>query len=864
MTVYTVYSAAVRATVTGELRSDLVGQQVRVVSRGTTTPFPIQTSAGDPISGSLVTVQTSICVNTFDIDVADPSELYLDWLDPVSGERGGLDFDAVLRDAAMNAAAEASAAASSSLTSANAAAAAQATVAGLSGWVEKGVTTRNLVLDPRATDAGHWTGSFGTSGVGGETLVTGATDGPLLPDGTRPTTYARYAWTTGNTGGSPAAGYSFIDPAPVFGPLRSGGSFAAAIYVRPSSAVPSAFPYVSQQVAGADGPNVNLPGQALPANVWTRIGGTGLLSADCQTANSVGVVLNSFNMPTSGTLDVVCAFFVPGVTTLPDHYDGDTLATSYVGYGWAGTRNASVSERLDMRLVRSVNGVLPDANGNVVVAAGGGGVSAHSALSGLGGDDHTQYLTAARGDSRYYTKAQVVDLVNAAIAASSVEDRKRANHTGTQNMASIDLLSSALAVRDISVDVVTGLEERPTGSNRVRWVGGSTQPVNMLGGDVWESRVGSTPGDTTPPSAPASVSTSGVAATSLTLSWAAASDNIAVTGYRVRRNGALLPGLYTGTSALMTGLSASTAYVFEVAAQDANENLSTFTAAPSVTTGASSDTEDPSIPDNLVASSITAAGFTVTCDEATDNVGVTGYRWLLDGVEYNVSPGPSQVFTGRTAGTEYDVTVQAMDLAGNVSDPSDILPVTTSAGGSLPTHNVFSTPPGALAKTTEASPYEHATGFYTYTSGANGWKVKGARLYIPSGISVPTTCEVNLYVPAPGAAPNLGTPTKTVTMSGITANAWNVVNFPSVTEITPGVGCFYIGIKFADGTWLGVTAFGADFVAAADGATLVLADREPFAGQVRNYRRIGSGSTAALTGAERDAWFGMDAIVEED
>lgn len=32
---------------------------------------------------------------------------------------------------------------------------------------------------------------------------------------------------------------------------------------------------------------------------------------------------------------------------------------------------------------------------------GGGGVTDHGALTGLGDDDHTQYLTAARGDARY-------------------------------------------------------------------------------------------------------------------------------------------------------------------------------------------------------------------------------------------------------------------------------------------------------------------------------------------------------------------------------------------------------------------------------------------------------------------------------
>lgn len=38
---------------------------------------------------------------------------------------------------------------------------------------------------------------------------------------------------------------------------------------------------------------------------------------------------------------------------------------------------------------------------------GGGGVTVHGLLSGLDVDDHKQYLTVVRGDSRYYTQAAI-------------------------------------------------------------------------------------------------------------------------------------------------------------------------------------------------------------------------------------------------------------------------------------------------------------------------------------------------------------------------------------------------------------------------------------------------------------------------
>lgn len=495
---------------------------------------------------------------------------------------------------------------------------------------------------------------------------------------------------------------------------------------------------------------------------------------------------------------------------------------------------------------------------------GGGGTMDHNQLSNLVvGDPHTQYLNTVRGDQRYYTKAQVDAAIAAAVTASSLEDRKRTNHTGTQGLGTIDLLSSALAVRPIAQPVVNGTEARPEGSNQVLWIGGDALPVNMGPNDLAATGASATPGDTTPPSTPTGLGSTGVASTSLTLTWTASTDNVGVTGYRVRQNGVVLAGSPAGTTRLITGLAASTPYTFEVAARDANGNWSAYSAPHPVTTGSSSDTIAPTAPTGVAASAITAAGFTLNWTASTDNVGVTGYRVLLNGVQYATPSGTSQVVTGRTASTPYGVTVQARDAAGNWSDASSEITVTTSAGGSLPTHSVFATPPGALVKTVEASAYENATGFYTYGTEPIGAKVKGARLYIPNGISVPTTATINLYVPAPGATPVLGTPTKTATMTGITANAWNTVNFPSVEAVDPGE-FFWIGVKFADGTWLGVSCFTDAFVPASDGYKLVLADRDPASGIVRSYRRIAAGSTVALTGGtERDSWFGMDVILEE-
>jgi len=109
MTLYRIDDAQVRDRDTGDLLTGLVGQEVQIVARDTTTPVEILDETMSPIPGSLVTVTGVFTVPTIWIEVTDPAGLYLDWLDPVSGARGPVQFDAVLRDAAVNAAAAADA-----------------------------------------------------------------------------------------------------------------------------------------------------------------------------------------------------------------------------------------------------------------------------------------------------------------------------------------------------------------------------------------------------------------------------------------------------------------------------------------------------------------------------------------------------------------------------------------------------------------------------------------------------------------------------------------------------------------------------------------------------------------------------------
>src|SRR5205823_486479 len=101
-------------------------------------------------------------------------------------------------------------------------------------------------------------------------------------------------------------------------------------------------------------------------------------------------------------------------------------------------------------------------------------------------------------------------------------------------------------------------------------------------------------GDTQPPSAPGTLTASATSSTQINVAWGAASDNVAVTGYRIERcQGAgcstftqIAAPSGTGTTYTDTGLSPSTSYTYRVRAVDAAGNLGAYSNSATATTQA--------------------------------------------------------------------------------------------------------------------------------------------------------------------------------------------------------------------------------------------------------------------------------------
>jgi chitodextrinase len=110
---------------------------------------------------------------------------------------------------------------------------------------------------------------------------------------------------------------------------------------------------------------------------------------------------------------------------------------------------------------------------------------------------------------------------------------------------------------------------------------GTSYGYSIFGLEVWGSADNG--GDTTAPSAPANLASTGTTSSSVSLQWTAASDNIGVTGYDVLRNGSVV-GSPTGTTFTDTGLASGTAFTYTVKARDAAGNLGPASNAVQATT----------------------------------------------------------------------------------------------------------------------------------------------------------------------------------------------------------------------------------------------------------------------------------------
>ena len=238
--------------------------------------------------------------------------------------------------------------------------------------------------------------------------------------------------------------------------------------------------------------------------------------------------------------------------------------------------------------------------------------------------------------------------------------------------------------------------------------------------------------DSQAPTAPTSLAVTGTTTSTVSISWLASTDNVAVTGYNVYMNN-VLKTTVTGLSTTITGLTASTAYSFYVTAKDAAANSSTASNTVSGTTSSTSDTQAPTAPTSLLASGTTSSSTNLSWTASTDNTGVTGYDVYQGTTLKATVTGTTYAVTGLTAATAYSFSVKAKDAAGNVSASSNVANATTStasisycasAGTSTADEKISKVVFGSINNTsTGTAGYENFTSLSTNTARGTSYTI---------------------------------------------------------------------------------------------------------------------------------------------
>ena len=226
--------------------------------------------------------------------------------------------------------------------------------------------------------------------------------------------------------------------------------------------------------------------------------------------------------------------------------------------------------------------------------------------------------------------------------------------------------------------------------------------------------------DKVAPSTPTGLVATAVSTAQINLSWAASTDNVAVTAYQVLRGGALVASLGNVTTYQDGSLNANTTYVYTVQALDAAGNASAPSTPASATTAAALDTIPPTTPTNLVGNAVSATQINLSWSPSTDNVAVANYRLYRNSVQVATLTSTTWQDTGRSPATTYTYRADAVDSSGNASGLSAAVTVSTP---SAPDTTPPTTPSGLVATAVSDTKINLSWGPSTDNVGVTGYRV---------------------------------------------------------------------------------------------------------------------------------------------
>ena len=177
------------------------------------------------------------------------------------------------------------------------------------------------------------------------------------------------------------------------------------------------------------------------------------------------------------------------------------------------------------------------------------------------------------------------------------------------------------------------------------------------------------PPDTAAPTVPAGIKTDAVLYNRVIIQWTASTDNRAVTGYRIYRNGKQL-GTSPKNRYTDRNVNAVTQYTYSVTAFDEKGNESKPSAIYKLTTPAPPDKTAPEIPGNITVKSVSPTRIVIQWAQSRDNVKTAGYTVYRNGKKIGVSEHTRYSDDFLAPSTAYTYSVSSYDESGNSSIPS--------------------------------------------------------------------------------------------------------------------------------------------------------------------------------------------------
>jgi chitodextrinase len=323
--------------------------------------------------------------------------------------------------------------------------------------------------------------------------------------------------------------------------------------------------------------------------------------------------------------------------------------------------------------------------------------------------------------------------------------------------------------------------------------------------------------DTSPPSQPQGFAATASAATTISTSWSASTDNVGVTGYNVyvgtQKIGSPPTASYTFSS-----LACGTTYTLGVEASDAAGNVSPRSTL-SATTAACADTTAPTAPGSFATTGTTATAISTSWSASTDNVGVTGYKLYVGAQQVGTTTSLGYTFGSLACGQTYTLGVAASDAAGNLSARTTLTTSTPACSDTSPP----SAPSGLMVTSSTPSTISLLWSASSDNVGVAGYEVRldgqvvttvTATSYTFGGLTCSTlhTVAVKAYDSAgnasaatslaasTGSCPDTAPPTVSLTSPAAGASLSGAVTLTAAASDNVGVAT----VRFAvDGTPVG-------------------------------------------------------------